>query len=146
MTDSSEDEKNLELVKSYFRLGDARAPEFIKLFHTDLQYYFPKFGIGHGPQSVFEMFSGFAEDLEEIKHDVNKFLFIARAPYVVVEGVTRGRMHGKTWEAGKTPGGRFCNVFEIRDGLIFRCHVYLDPDYVSEDEPRFRWGREGREW
>jgi hypothetical protein len=24
--------------------------------------------------------------------------------------------------------------------------VYLDPDYVSEDEPRFRWGREGRTW
>ena len=49
-------------------------------------------------------------------------------------------------EAGKTPGGRFCNVFEFRDNLIARVHVYLDPDYVSEDEPRFRWGREGRTW
>jgi hypothetical protein len=27
-----------------------------------------------------------------------------------------------------------------------RVHVYLDPDYTSEDAPRFHWGREGRTW
>ena len=57
-----------------------------------------------------------------------------------------GRMSGTSWAGGVTPGGRFCNVFEFRDGRIARLHVYLVPDYVGEDEPRFRWGRTGREW
>jgi hypothetical protein len=25
-------------------------------------------------------------------------------------------------------------------------HIYLDPDYVSEDQPRFLWGLDGRAW
>lgn len=146
MTITAQDQKNIETVKEYFRRGDAQDPELLKLFHKDLQFYFPKFGIGRGPESFLEMVGGFAGDIEAIEHDYSQFLFVARDPFVMVEGTTRGRMHGKTWEAGKTPGGRFCNVFEFRDGLIVRCHVYLDPDYVSEDEARFRWGREGREW
>ena len=42
---------------------------------------------------------------------------------------------------GKTPGGRFCNVFKFRDGRISSLHIYLDPDYTGEDEARFRRGR-----
>jgi hypothetical protein len=30
--------------------------------------------------------------------------------------------------------------------LISRVHIYLDPDHVSEDHPRFLWGLEGRSW
>jgi len=26
--------------------------------------------------------------------------------------------NGKSWEAGKTPGGRFCNVFELGTTLL----------------------------
>ncbi len=146
MTLTPQDQKNLEIAKEYFRRGDAQDPELLKLFHKDLQFYFPKFGIGRGPESVLQMVGGFAGDLEAIEHDISQYLFVARDPFVIVEGTTRGRMHGKTWEGGKTPGGRFCNVFEFRDGLIVRCHVYLDPDYVSEDEARFRWGLQDREW
>jgi hypothetical protein len=92
------------------------------------------------------MVSGFADELEWIQHDFTNYNFIATGPYVVVEGTTRGRMRGENWSAGETPGGRFCNVFEFRDDLIARVHVYLDPDYLGEDEARFRWGREGRIW
>jgi len=49
-----------------------------------------------------------------------------------------GILNGKIWEGGKTPGGRFCNVFKFRDNLIISVHVYLDPDYTGEDEGRFR--------
>jgi ketosteroid isomerase-like protein len=140
------DERNVETTKEYFRRSDAQDPRLVDLFHKDLQFYFPKFGIGRGPESVMKMVAGFAGDLEAIEHDFSKYLFIARDPFVVVEGTTKGRMHGVSWEAGVTPAGRFCNVFEFRDGLIARCHVYLDPDYASEDQPRFRWGHEGREW
>jgi hypothetical protein len=55
-------------------------------------------------------------------------------------------MSGITWSGGTTPGGRFCNVFEFREDRIARLHVYLNPDYLGEDESRFRWGRAGRYW
>jgi len=44
-------------------------------------------------------------------------LFHESANYLVVEGTSRGRMAGKSWEGG-TPGGRFCNVFKFRDSCI----------------------------
>ncbi|CAM3189387.1 nuclear transport factor 2 family protein [Paracoccus nototheniae] len=140
------DARHIELTREYFRRSDAQDPSLLDLLHPQLQFYFPKFGIGHGPQAIWQMVAGFAGQIESIEHDVTDYLFIARAPHVIVEGTTRGRLNGKDWQAGVTPGGRFCNVFEFRDGLILRCHVYLDPDYTGEDAARFRWGQEGREW
>jgi ketosteroid isomerase-like protein len=146
MSTSTFEDSNIALAKEYFIRGDARRPDLLELFHPDFQLYFPKFGIGRGPDSFLQMVSGFTGELESIEHDFSTYTFIAKGSYVVVEGTTRGRMKGKNWAAGETPGGRFCNVFEFRDGLIARVHVYLDPDYLGEDEARFRWGREGRTW
>src|SRR5437867_12376235 len=61
------------------------------------------------------------------------------------EGTSQGRVSGKSWVGGETPGGRFCNVFKFRDGRISSLHVYLDPDYTGDDEARFRWGK-NRQW
>ena len=33
--------------------------------------------------------------------------------------------------------GRWCDVFEIRDGKIQRCFIYLDPDYAGQDTGRY---------
>src|SRR5258706_9174193 len=145
MSTSKIEDTNIALAKEYFIRGDARRPDLLALFHPDFQLYFPKFGIGRGPESFLKMVSGFT-DLESIEHDFSTYTFIGKGSHVVVEGTTRGRMKGKSWAAGETPGGRFCNVFEFRDGLIARVHVYLDPDYLGEDDARFRWGREGRVW
>ncbi len=144
MTD--QDSRNVEVAKEYFIRSDAQDPRLMELFHPDLQFYYPKFGIGHGPQSVLDMVSGFTGQLEAIEHDKANLLYVARDPYVIVEGTSRGRLNGVDWDGGQTAGGRFCNVFEFRDGLIVRCHVYLDPDYTGQDEARFRWGHDGREW
>jgi len=146
MSTSTQEDRNIALTKEYFVRGDARRQDLLELFHPEFQLYFPKFGIGRGPEAFLQMVSGFAGELESIEHDVTGYNFIATGPYVVVEGTTRGTMKGQKWAAGETPGGRFCNVFEFRDGLISRIHVYLDPDYIGEDEARFRWGREGRSW
>jgi hypothetical protein len=35
-------------------------------------------------------------------------------------------------------------VFEIRDWLIQRCFIYLDPDYAGKDTARYPWLAEGR--
>ena len=98
-----------------------------------------------GRNSFLEIVKGFEGTLESIQHDYDRLTFIPSADYLVVEGTSQGRMSGKSWAGGKTPGGRFCNVFKFRDGRISSLHIYLDPDYTGEDEARFRWGKQ-RQW
>ena len=70
----------------------------------------------------------FEGSLEYIRHDYDNLIFIPSGDHLVIEGISHGRMSGKSWARGKTPGGRFCNIFKFRDGRISSVHVYLDPD------------------
>ena len=142
---SSSDQDKINVALEYFKRLDQGQSDILDLFHEDAEYYFPKFGVGLGRESFLEMANGFQGDLEFIRHDYDNFIFIPFANYLVVEGTSPGRMSGKTWEGGKTPGGRFCNVFKFSNGKIVSIHVYLDPDYTGEDEARFRWGK-NRKW
>ena len=142
---SDADDKRIKATQDYFRLADQGRPEVLDLFHEDAEIYFPKFGFGLGRQSLFEMTKGFAGTLEFIRHDYDVMTFIRAGDYVVVEGTSHGRMSGKAWTGGVTPGGRFCNVFKFRGDRISSLHVYLDPDYTAEDLARFRWGM-NRKW
>jgi ketosteroid isomerase-like protein len=143
---SISDEAKIAIAKEYFRLADAGDPKLMDLFHEDATFYFPKFGVGRGRTSIFDVVKGFEGSLEWIRHDREKMVFIPSGDRIAVEGVSTGRMNGVTWTGGTTPGGRFCNVFEFRGERIARLNVYLDPDYLGEDEPRFRWGRTERQW
>jgi len=146
VNDYPPDAQKIELVKEYFRRVDVGRADIVDLFHEDALFYFPKFGLGRGPSSILEMAAGFAGVIESVEHDFDNYLYIAAGAHVAVEGTTTGRMNGKVWEAGKTPGGRFCNIFEFRGNRFARAFVYLDPDYIGEDEPRFRWGRDRPAW
>src|SRR5450432_1496899 len=139
------DQDKIVIAREYFIRADHGQSDIVDLFQEDIEFYFPKFGFGHGPKSFFEMVKGFQGILEYIKHDYANLVFIPSGDYVVVEGTSEGDLDGKSWAAGKTPGGRFCNVFKFRDNRISSLHVYLDPDYTGEDEPRFRWGKH-RKW
>jgi ketosteroid isomerase-like protein len=145
MNMSSHDQEMITVAKEYFMRADLGQPNLLDLFHEDAEIYFPKFGFGVGRQSFLEFFKGFEHDLEYIRHDYDGLTFIPSGDYLVVEGTSRGQMAGKSWTGGKTPGGRFCNVFKFRDGLISSVHIYLDPDYTGDDETRFRWGK-NRRW
>jgi hypothetical protein len=59
----------------------------------------------------------------------------------VVEGTTHGMLaDGTEWHAGRgSLGGRFVDVFEIRDSKIQRLFIYLDPDYADADTARYAW-------
>jgi ketosteroid isomerase-like protein len=142
---SLSDQDKIAIVREYFIRADQGRPDILELFHDDAEIYFPKFGFGTGQQSFFEMVKGFEGALEYIRHDYDSFTFIPSGDRLVVEGTSHGKMSGKSWAGGKTPGGRFCNVFKFRDDRIASVHVYLDPDYTGEDEARFRWGK-GRHW
>ena len=103
--------------------------------------YFSKFGFGFGRNSFLEMVKGFEGALEYIQHDYDSLTFIPSVNYLIVEGTSQGKMSGKPWAGGKTPGGRFRKVFKFRDGRISSLLIYLDPDYTGEDGTRFRWGK-----
>jgi hypothetical protein len=135
----------IKIAREYFIRADQGRQDLMDLFTPDAEIYYPKFGFGFGRESFFEMVKGYKDVLEHIQHDYDGMLFIPSEEYVVVEGTSSGRMGGKSWEGGKTPGGRFCNVFKFREDKIASLHVYLDPDYIGEDTSRFRWGMD-RKW
>ncbi len=139
------DQEKIKIAREYFTRADQGRPDVLELFHEDAEIYFPKFGFGFGRNSFLEMVKGFEGVLEYIQHDYDRLNFIPSADYLIVEGTSQGRMSGKSWAGGKTPGGRFCNVFKFRDGRISSLHIYLDPDYTGEDEAHFRWGK-NRKW
>ena len=142
---SLNDQDKITIAREYFMRADQGRPDILELFHEDAEIYFPKFGFGFGRNSLLEMVKGFEGSLEYIKHDYDHLTFIHSADHLVVEGTSHGKMSGKYWAGGKTPGGRFCNVFKFRDDRIASVHVYLDPDYTGDDEARFRWGK-NRHW
>ena len=55
------------------------------------------------------------------------------------EGTSWGTHQDGSWRAGVTHAGRWCDVFEVRDFLIQRCFIYLDPDYAGLDTARYPW-------
>ncbi len=135
----------IEAVQEYFTRSDAGRPDALELFTDDVQIYFPKFGITRGKSGLLELAEGLFGTLGELGHDLSTFTVHVAENTVVVEGTTRGRDRaGNPWSGGETPGGRFCSVFEFRDGLIGRMHIYLDPDYTGPDRDRFLWGTDRR--
>jgi ketosteroid isomerase-like protein len=137
------DQEKIAIAREYFLRADQGRPDVLDLFDEGAEIYFPKFGFGW--QSLFDMIKGFEGTLESIQHDYDTMTFIPAENYVIVEGTSHGRMSGKSWAGGKTPGGRFCNVFKFHDQRIASLHIYLDPDYIAEDQARFRWGK-NRSW
>lgn len=138
------DADKIEIAREYFVRADQGRPDVLELFHEDAEIYFPKFGFGSGRQSLFEMVKGFEGALEFIRHDYDGLTFVPAGDCLVVEGTSQGRISGKSWEGGRTPGGRFCNIFRFRGSRISSVHIYLDPDYTGDDEGRFRWGKDRR--
>ncbi|RZM21074.1 MAG: nuclear transport factor 2 family protein, partial [Pedobacter sp.] len=132
------DQEKIAIAQEYFSKADQGSLEILDLFHQDIELYFPKFGFGFGKESFLEMIKGFGGSLESILHDYENLHFMPSGDFLIVEGTSKGVLNGKSREGGKTPGGRFCNVFRFRDNLIIGVHVYLDPDYTGEDEQRFR--------
>ena len=58
---------------------------------------------------------------------------------LAVEGTSFGEYKDGPWRAGVNHAGRWCDVFEVRDFLIQRCFIYLDPDYAGKDTARYPW-------
>jgi ketosteroid isomerase-like protein len=128
-----------EIAETYFKLTDAGA-ETLSLFGEHAYVCFPKHTPARGIKEVTALFGDIGKLFTSVVHEVAYFNYVEQGERVVVEGFTHGVLaDGTPWRATETLGGRFCNVFEVRDGLIQRLHIYLDPDYGDSDTGRYPW-------
>jgi hypothetical protein len=114
----------------------------LDLFASDAQVYFPKWGLATGRQQIGALFADLGSGIKSITHHYSHFNWIfSGSDLVVCEGTSDGEHAEGPWRAGNPEwgAGRWCNVFEIRDWLIQRCFIYLDPDYAGKDVSRYLW-------
>jgi hypothetical protein len=138
----------LDAVKAYIQCVD-HGDFPTELFTPDFEFYFPKFGIGRGLASFLEMASGMRSRVTCSTHRHETLRFFDAGNIITVEGTTEGvSTDDVEWCGGKTPGGRFCSVFEFNDAdVVKRMYIYLDPDFTGADKERFLWPQRTRnEW
>jgi hypothetical protein len=142
MTDEQRKSVAVEYLKAFDNAGTtSTGGSILDLFATDAQVYFPKWGIANGRDEIGRMFGDVGGTLKSITHDYSHFNWVISGDMVVCEGTSHGEHRDGPWRAGvpETGAGRWCDVFEIRDWLIQRCFIYLDPDYAGRDTDRYPW-------
>lgn len=134
------DEQRKSIIDEYFKCLD-QGEELMHLFAENAQVYFPKWGIATGIEEIEQLFSDLGSIVNALSHDYAYFNYGFDSDMVVVEGTSTGEAgDGTEWRPDDTPGGgRWCDVFEIRDGKIQRLFIYLDPDYAGADTERYPW-------
>jgi hypothetical protein len=95
-----------------------------------------------GTDQIGQLFGDIGGTLESIVHHYAEFNWVfSGGDTIVAEGTSHGVHRDGPWRAGvpDSGAGRWCDVFEIRDFLIQRCFIYLDPDYAGKDVARYPW-------
>lgn len=144
---SMSDEQRKSVALEYFKSMDqggvtSDGQSMFTLFDERAQAYFPKWGLANGRAEIEKMFGEVGSTLKGITHHYATFNWIfSGGDLVVVEGTSHGEHRDGAWHAGQPESapGRFCDVFEIRDFLIQRVFIYLDPDYACKDTARYPW-------
>jgi len=147
MTDEQRKSVALEYLKAFDKAGvTSSGGSILDLFADDAQVFFPKWGLATGKDEIGKLFTDVGTTIKSILHDYAQFIWIMTGTDMfAVEGTSHGEHRDGGWRAGVTHAGRWCDVFEIRDFLIQRCFIYLDPDYAGLDTDRYPWlGAGGR--
>ena len=141
MTDEDRKALVVQYLKAFDRAGVTEdGGSILDLFAEDAQVYFPKWGVANGKAQIGEMFGSVGGRLKAIRHDYANFNWImTHTDTFACEGTSYGEHDDGAWRAGVTHAGRWCDVFEVRDFLIQRCFIYLDPDYAGLDTDRYPW-------
>ena len=141
MTDEQRKSVAIEYLKAFDNGGTtSTGGSILDLFAEDAQVYFPKWGIANGKAAIGACFGAVGATLNAIRHDYANFNWImSGTDTFVCEGTSYGEHQDGGWRAGVTHAGRWCDVFEVRDFLIQRCFIYLDPDYAGGDKERYPW-------
>lgn len=143
MTDEQRKSVAIEYLKAFDNGGvTSTGKSIVDLFAEDAQVYFPKWGLANGREEIGQLFTDVGGTINDITHDYATFNYVfSGSDTLVVEGTSYGEHQGGPWRAGDPDwaAGRWCDVFEIRDFLIQRCFIYLDPDYAGADTDRYPW-------
>ena len=143
MTDEQRKSVALEYLKAYDNGGvTSTGGSILDLFASDAQVYFPKWGIANGRDQIGQLFGDVGSRGKSITHHYASFNWIfSGSDLLACEGTSHGEHVDGPWRAGvpEWGAGRWCDVFEIRDWLIQRCFIYLDPDYAGKDTARYPW-------
>jgi len=143
MTDEQRKSVALEYLKAFDNGGvTSTGGSIFDLFADDSQVYFPKWGLANGKEQVIQMFTDVGSTIRMIRHNYADFNWIfGGSDTFVCEGTSYGEHMNGPWRAGvpEWGAGRFCDVFEVRDWLIQRVFIYLDPDYAGQDTARYPW-------
>lgn len=133
------DEQRRNMALTYLKRLDRREDIF-DLFAEDAQFSYPKCGLAIGIGEIKLAFAKIRTLVAQISHDYAYVNIVQSGDLIVLEGTSSGvTPDGTEWRAGVTHAGRWCDVFEIRDGKIQRLFVYLDPDYADADVDRYSW-------
>lgn len=147
MTDTERKAVALEYLKAFDNGGvTGSGGSILELFAEDAQVYFPKWGVANGRAEIGRMFGDVGGTLKGILHDYDTFNYVMTGTDTfAVEGTSSGEHRDGPWRAGspKHGAGRWCDIFEVRDGKIQRCFIYLDPDYAGKDTERYPWLKAG---
>jgi len=137
---SETDIERKSIALEYFRQLDSGG-DFLELFADDARVFYPKWGIATGHEEIGEMFGDVGGLVTSMAHDYETFNYVINGDTVVVEGTSTGETaDGTEWRPDGSPGGgRWCDVFEVRDGEIQRLFIYLDPDYAGKDTEQYPW-------
>jgi ketosteroid isomerase-like protein len=143
MTDDERRALALEYLKAFDNGGQtADGRPIFDLFTDDCRVYFPKWGIADGKEALIRMFTDVGGTLKSILHHYDRFNWIMTGTDTFVcEGTSQGEHRDGPWMADEPAwgAGRWCDVFEVRDGRISRVFIYLDPDYAGRDAARYPW-------
>jgi hypothetical protein len=143
MTDEQRKSVAIEYLKAFDNMGvTSTGGSILDIFAIDAQVYFPKWGLAKGRQEIERLFKDVGSQLKSVTHHYESFNWIfSGGDLLACEGTSHGEHVDGPWRAGvpESGGGRWCDVFEIRDWLIQRCFIYLDPDYAGKDIDRYQW-------
>ena len=143
MTDEQRKSVALEYLKAFDNGGvTSTGGSILDLFAPDAQVCFPKWGLASGTVQIGQLFGDVGATLAAITHHYAEFNWIMTGGDVFAcEGTSHGEHRDGPWRAGvpEWGAGRWCDVFEVRDFLIQRCFIYLDPDYAGKDTARYPW-------
>src|SRR5690606_12468650 len=113
MSDAALTKTRLELATDYFRKVDSGDPSLVDSMTDDVEFYFPKFGVGRGKAAFAELAKGLLASLRSIQHDLERMRFHVAGDHVIIEGVESGVLaDGTRWPVEGRSEGRFANVFE----------------------------------
>ena len=133
-------DERIALAKQYFARVDAGDPRLLDMFTEDVQIYFPTFGIAHGKDEARRFVLGLTVTVSTFSHDPARMIFTHSGDRLAVEGVETGFFaDGRDFPGYARSGGLFCNIFEFRETLFSRLHIYTDPDYAGMHTDLFRW-------